>query len=215
MCIKRANLVRQRGVTMVELIMFIVIVGVAVTGVLRVFDVTTRSAADPVMRKQALAIAEGLLEEVQLAHFTFCDPTDPNAETANSAADCAAATVEKVGNEAGGQGRPFDNVNDYVTAFNVSQDSFNNTDGLLVDAAGQTIGVVFNSSGVVTNRLYAAQLAISPVAISSSGMQSIASSATPADISALQLTVTVRYNNGQDSVVLDGYRTRYAPQAVP
>ena len=43
MSIKR----RQRGLTMVELIIFIVIVGVAVVGILQVLTLNTRSSADP------------------------------------------------------------------------------------------------------------------------------------------------------------------------
>ncbi|MBM4131629.1 type II secretion system protein [bacterium] len=108
---------RQRGATLIETIMFMVVVGVAVVGVLTVFMTTTRSSADPLVRKQALAIAESLLEEVRLMPFTFCDPDDPNVYTATSAAGCTVA--EGIGPE-GAQGEtrysatfPFDNVNDY------------------------------------------------------------------------------------------------------
>ena len=61
--------------------MFIVIVGVAAGGILMVFANTTRASADPLIRKQALAIAESLLEEIRLMPFTFCDPDDANAST--------------------------------------------------------------------------------------------------------------------------------------
>ena len=78
----------QRGVTLVELIVFIVVVGTAAMGVLLAIDVAARSSADPMIQKQALAVAESLLEEVQLQPFTYCDPDDPNAAAARSAADC-------------------------------------------------------------------------------------------------------------------------------
>ena len=55
---------RQRGLTLIELIMFIIIVGVGLAGVLTVFNVTARSSADPVVRKQALAVAEAMLDEI-------------------------------------------------------------------------------------------------------------------------------------------------------
>ncbi len=106
---------RQRGLTLIELVMFIVIVGVALAGVLTVFNVTTKSSADPMIKKQMLAIAEALLEEVQLQAFTWCDPDDTAAATATSAAACA--TPEAIGPEAGetrgSATTPFDNVNDY------------------------------------------------------------------------------------------------------
>lgn len=60
----------ERGLSLVELIVFIVVVGVAVAGVLAVMSVTTAKSADPLVRKQALAIAEGLLEEILLKDFS-------------------------------------------------------------------------------------------------------------------------------------------------
>ena len=75
----RAKAGTQRGVTLVELIVFIVVVGTAAMGVLLAIDVAARSSADPMIQKQALAVAESLLEEVQLQPFTYCDPDDPNA----------------------------------------------------------------------------------------------------------------------------------------
>jgi len=63
--------------------MFIVIVSAAVAGIIGVIDVTTRSSVDPMIHKQALAVAEAMMEEVRLQPFTYCDPDDPNAATAN------------------------------------------------------------------------------------------------------------------------------------
>ena len=76
---------KSRGFSLVEQVMFIVIVGAAVAGIIGVITVTTRSSADPMVRKQALAIAEAMLEEVQLQPFTYCDPDDPGAATADAA----------------------------------------------------------------------------------------------------------------------------------
>ncbi len=56
----------QRGISLVELIMFIVIIGVALAGILLVMNQVTSRSADPLIRKQALAIAESMLEEIQL-----------------------------------------------------------------------------------------------------------------------------------------------------
>ena len=79
---------RQLGVTLVELVVFMVIVSVALVGVLKVLDITNRGSADPLVRKQALSIAESLLLEIQQQPFTFCDPDDASISTATSAADC-------------------------------------------------------------------------------------------------------------------------------
>ena len=42
---------RQRGLTLVELVMFVVIVSVAAAGILLVMNVTVQASADPMVRK--------------------------------------------------------------------------------------------------------------------------------------------------------------------
>ncbi len=102
----------QRGLTLIELVMFIVIVSVGIAGILAVLNVTARSSADPLAPKQALAIAEALLEEIQLAPFTFCDPDDANAAKRRQRRRLRHACPKGLGPEAG-DARPYDNVNDY------------------------------------------------------------------------------------------------------
>lgn len=186
--------VRQHGVSLVELVMFIVIVSIAVLGVLQVLGSSSARSADPMLRKQALSIAEGLMEEVRLAHFSYCDGADPTAESATvlSPADCAVA--EAVGPEAGNS-RPYDNVNDYVAAFGTPA-AYN------TDAAGNAF-----PAG------YAATVTISvDSAFGPAGAQ-ISAGATPASMNVLRISVAVSYPGG-GLVVLDGYRTRYAPRSI-
>jgi len=66
---------RQRGLSLLELIVFIVIVGAALAGVLSVMNITTAHSADPMINKQMLAIAESLMEEIQLKDFDAAVPT--------------------------------------------------------------------------------------------------------------------------------------------
>lgn len=61
---------RTRGVTLVELIVSIVIIGVALSGVLMVFIRNTSASADPLIWHQATAIAEAYLEEALTKSFT-------------------------------------------------------------------------------------------------------------------------------------------------
>lgn len=199
---------RQRGVTLVELIIFIVVVGIALAGIISVMNVTNRASVDPVRRKQALIIAEGLLEEVELAKFSYCDPADPDAgddDIVKSSADCK-AVPEKWGQlapELAGatSGRPFDNINDYVSGPGVVTAAFDNPGGALVDANGNPLDV----------KGYTARLTIAPAALNGIGNDpaSPPNPANTADTEVLRITVTVSYD-GQ-SVTLDGYRTRYAP----
>lgn len=60
---------RNRGFSLVEAVVFIVIVATALTGVLGVMSTTTQRSADPLVRKQAIAVAESMLEEVSLHDF--------------------------------------------------------------------------------------------------------------------------------------------------
>lgn len=67
---------RQRGMTLVELIISIAIIGIAVAGVLGVMSATTMRSADPMVREQAQLIAEAYMEEILLKAFV-----DPSANT--------------------------------------------------------------------------------------------------------------------------------------
>jgi MSHA pilin protein MshD len=55
---------RQRGFTLIELIIFIVIVGVALAGILTVMNQVVSRSADPMLTKQAVALADSVMEEV-------------------------------------------------------------------------------------------------------------------------------------------------------
>lgn len=175
------------GLSLIELLVFIVVVSAALAGLLRVFTQSTAASADPLLRRQALAIAESLLEEVQLMPFGFCDPDDANVETAASAAGCA-SLPEAIGPEAGETrfATPqFDNVNDYHG---------------------------YSMSGVVdiTNTAVAGLAGYSAsVAVAGAALGSI----TAASGDALRITVTVT-GPGGTSVTLDGYRSRHAPNAA-
>jgi MSHA pilin protein MshD len=190
---------RQRGVTLVELVLFMVIVGIALAGILGVLRFTTHNSADPVRRKQALMIAEGLLEEVELAKFTYCDPSSDNADSATATAQCKVPEAfGQVAPEPAGP-RPYDNVNDYVAAANQPGAAFD-VGGVLADANGNPLNVTG----------YTAQVTITPEALGP-GDASIGAPGTAADTDVLRIRVEVRYDD--QVLALDGYRARYAPNA--
>ena len=78
MCMNKAL---ARGFTLIELIFFIVIVSVALVGILRVMDVTVKSTADPMVRKQAVALAESVLQEVLQKAYADPDPASASSQT--------------------------------------------------------------------------------------------------------------------------------------
>jgi MSHA pilin protein MshD len=211
---------RQRGVSFIELIIFIVIIGIALAGILLVMNNTTRRSADPQVRKQALEIAESLLEEIEQAKFTYCVPSDvqaPFATTAtvgpigprpvgssNSSGGCtSAATVENFAAVSGA--RPYGNVINYTSGLGAANATTYST------AAG-TLTYAYNN---VTNPAFAGNFTAT-VTINNGtalGGTSYPSSGNANVPGALQITVAVTYPQG--TIVLDGYRTQYAPQLMP
>jgi len=190
---------RPRGATLVELIMFIVVVGAAVTGVLGAISYATRASVDPMIQKQALAIAEAVLEEVQLMPFTYCDPDDPNAAAAISAAGCTGGAGGAndegrlpLGAEAGETrlsiATPYDNVSDY-SGFVMA--------GGVVDIAGNPVPLPELAAYTAT------------VAVAGQALSGIAAGES------LLVTVNVTHPSLNPGLVLHGYRVRYAPNALP
>lgn len=81
---------KQRGISLVELIIFIVIISVALVGILSVMNITTAHSADPLIHKQALVVAESLLEEIELQDFI--DQNDGVTTVCPAASAVTAAT---------------------------------------------------------------------------------------------------------------------------
>lgn len=182
---------RASGLSLIELLVFIVVVGVALAGVLSAINVAARGSADPMVRKQALAAAESLLEEVELQPFTYCDPRDTSAATATGSAGCSAPgfSMDTTANWGAGKTRYgptfFDNVADYHS-FTMSG----------------TLNDVFQQS---SSRLsgYNATVTISQVG-TGFGLASNAD--------ALRIDVTI--TGSGESVTLTGFRFRHSPNLV-
>lgn len=201
---------QARGMTLIELLVFIVVVSVGLLGILSVINYVTRSNTDPLVQKQCLAIAEALLEEVEMQPFTYCDPADAQAATATSATKggtgCS-TTVQGLGpangEQRGSSTNPFNNVPDYATA--------NGGVYTLASPIPDLTGTGASPAG------YSATIQLIPEALGPAGAQ-IASSApvSTTDASAMNvLRIRVTVTNGAASVTLEGYRTRYAPTTLP
>lgn len=89
---------KQLGVTFVELIISILVIGIAVTGILQVMTINTGSSADPMIRHQAIAIAEAYLDEILAKEFNDPDVV-PGIEASRDL---------------------FDDINDYSTISNAA-----------------------------------------------------------------------------------------------
>ena len=92
----------QCGVSLVELIVAIVVISVSLVGVYSVFNLTLLHSADPLVQKQMISIAEGLMDEVLLKNFD-----DPNGEcTASTTPRCTPNTLSDRPN--------YNDVSDYA-----------------------------------------------------------------------------------------------------
>jgi MSHA pilin protein MshD len=182
---------RQRGFSLLEAVIFIVVLGIGIAGMAVLYNQLTLASVDPLIRKQALAIASSLMEEIQLRPFTYCDPDDPLVFTETVPTGCSSAGNREsavIGPEAGETryANPlYDNVSDY-NGFSMA--------GILDVNGNPVVGLGGYSASV---------------SIQNAGGDF--PSAIPAD-AALRITVTVS-GPANVSVVLQGYRLRYAPNS--
>jgi MSHA pilin protein MshD len=95
MCTSRPA--RSRGFSLPELILLIVVMAIALTGILLVFNTAVVGSVNPVVNKQAIAIAESLMDEILL--MPFADP-------GGGCSPCAPTQANRA---------QFDDVSDYHT----------------------------------------------------------------------------------------------------
>lgn len=183
---------RCQGVSLLEVVIFIVVVAIGFTALFLLQSNVVRGTVDPLVRKQALAIASSLMEEIQLRGFTYCDPDDANVHTATSTAGCT--TVEALGLEAGESHAvrsTLDNVSDYA--------NFPGMSGAGIVTIG---GSPISASGLAG---YSVSIAVANI-----GAGELTQVTDTTD--GLRITVTVSGPTGV-SVALKGYRLRYAPNS--
>lgn len=119
---------RQRGMTLVELVIAIVIVGIAAAALYTAMATITSRSADPMLRQQSLAIAEAYLEEILAEDFldptshTQCPP--PPAARADFDNVCDYAGLDDAGAR-GADGALIAGLQDYRVRVVVTPQAFN------------------------------------------------------------------------------------------
>ena len=114
----------QTGVTLVELILSMVIISIALTGVFSVINLTVRHSADPIVQYQAIAIAEAYLEEILLQSAIDPDGTNDGETRAT-----------------------YDNVSDYNGLNDAG--ARNQQGGLLSSLSSYTVSVAVADQAIV------------------------------------------------------------------
>ena len=172
---------RSRGLTLIEAVIFIVVVAVGLAGIIPAMTLAGRHNADPLVRRQALALAESLLAEVELQPFTTCDPSGPPA-TPGGACVVAQGSGPEAGESRTSTSAPFNHVLDY-NGFSM----------------GPSTGGILAADGTVVPGLAGYSVSVQVATGATLG------TLPAADVARIQVTVT-----GPDGVPvsLAGYRTR-------
>jgi MSHA pilin protein MshD len=95
----------QRGTTLVEVIIFVLIVSIAVVSVVSSLSLAVRQSSDPLVQRQTLAIGESLIQEIDSQPYAQKDPYNPTGPDD--------AIGPEPGETRAGSPLPFDNPNDY------------------------------------------------------------------------------------------------------
>jgi len=177
---------RQAGFTLFEIIVSIVVIGAVIAGLVPLFTLV-RGSGEPLMEKQAMAVAAALLEEVRASGFTWCDKADPAHETATAAAGCT--IPEALGPETGNT-RPYDNANDYHAWCSTPMSP-------ITDITGTAVAGL---SGFTAR-----------ICVATAALGALADTGDIRTAPAIRISVTVA--NGNGSVTLDGWKVRNAPNS--
>lgn len=121
---------RQSAFTLLEVLITIIVIGIAATAIMGVFISTVKSSADPLIQHQAIAIAEAYMEEIQLKQF--CN--DPAPPMLNPPPKAVPACPTETGGIEGTETRAtFNDVQDYDDP---------SVDGVVRDQNGTAIGAL-------------------------------------------------------------------------
>lgn len=120
MLIKFSNSIHQKGISLIELVIFIVIMSVALTGITLIYINTTRYSADPMVRIRSIELAQSTLDEILLKAYDEKTPTGGGCVTFATNTRCVAGNptaqteATGLGAEEGATNRAiFDDVDDY------------------------------------------------------------------------------------------------------
>ena len=80
----------QKGISLIELVIFIVILSVALTGITLIYINTTRYSADPVVRIRSIELAQSTLEEILLKAYDHNTPVGGGCVQFTANSNCPA-----------------------------------------------------------------------------------------------------------------------------
>lgn len=195
---KRSVRRSEQGFTLIDVLMLIVLIGVVAGSMTVMFARMSSQSAEALRSRQALSVAQTLINEVRMMPFTYCDG-------AIQAVNCGASPVDLIGPEAGElryhtnpQAVWFDGVSDYHRLAQPGPGCAG-----ICDLQGN----VLNPPGSVLDGCEAA------IVMAPQAMTNIAAADAIGRPQTLLISVTVRCT-GIPDVVLQGIRTRHAPTSI-
>lgn len=133
---------RERAFTLIEIVVTLVVIGIAAVALMSVFTSTVRGSADPLIQQQATTIAEAYMEEILLRSFD--DPQ--GGETGTDEGEAGRSDYDDVkdyrslaaGPAADQFGNPIAALAAYTVTVSVTNNAFNGiaaADALRVDVS--------------------------------------------------------------------------------
>lgn len=123
----------QRGATLIELVITIVIISISVAAVVGTLSRMTAHSADPMIEAQAVAIAESYLEEIMLKAYL-----DPTTNTVCPGPPPASRSL-------------YDNVCDYNGLVNVGARDQSGNPPPGIDLSAYTVAVTVDQAATLNN----------------------------------------------------------------
>lgn len=171
---------RQSAFTILEVLITVIVIGIAASAMMGVFINTIKSSADPLIQQQAVAIAEAYMEEIQLKQFCQ-DAAPPILDPPPQAVPGCASETAGGGSEGVETRATFNDVQDYADT---------SVDGAVSDQ---------NGTAILGLAAYGVTVDISAAALGS---------ITEGSSNALRIDVTVNHP-AIDPITLSGFRTNY------
>lgn len=131
----------QKGATLIEIVVFIVILGVALAATLKVFNDSVVRANDPLIRVRALELAQAQLDDILSRKFDENTPTGgvPACDSAASGAPSCAGIVPD---------GDFDDVGDFQGFEDLSHTGYRIF--VSVEEAGTDLGIPESQARLIT-----------------------------------------------------------------
>lgn len=164
---------RQRGFSLIEIILFIAIVGVAMAGISATYVNATAHSHEPYLRQRALAVANAYMDEILRKRWN--ENTPIGGGCINTGSSCAASAVVPVaiGDDEGGVRSNYDDVDDY-NALAGGQLPTDSNGTAMPGYAGFNVKVEVTQPAAAWNALPAADVRLIKVTVTSPNGETIA-----------------------------------------